>query len=73
MDVLDEAITITLRPEHLVLCPAGNRYREASVKALMKLLQKRRELTRDDRDRGEIKDLEAESAVLQRRHRKARE
>jgi hypothetical protein len=66
MDVLDEAIS--LRREHLVLCPAGNRYREASVKALMKLLEKRREVTG-----GEIKDLEAESAVLQRRHRKARE
>jgi tetratricopeptide (TPR) repeat protein len=62
VDDLDEAIS--LRRELLVLSPPGKRYRKSDVIGLVQLLVKRREATGDDRDRREIRDLEAELAAL---------
>jgi hypothetical protein len=62
VDDLDEAISH--RRELLVLLPPGNRYRKGVVNGLVQLLLKRREATGDDRDRREIRDLEAELAAL---------
>ena len=55
---LDEAIS--LRRELLVLRPPGHRYRWGSVERLWLILQRRREVTGDDRDCKEIDGLRAE-------------
>jgi tetratricopeptide (TPR) repeat protein len=60
--ILDEAIS--LRRELLILRPPGHRYRKADLKGFLHLLEMRREVTGDDRDRGEIDDVKAELAAL---------
>jgi hypothetical protein len=61
--VLDEAIS--LRHELEVFRPPGHRYRAGDVAApLVLLLEKRCEVTGDNRDCGEIDDLKAELATL---------
>jgi tetratricopeptide (TPR) repeat protein len=62
VEVLDEAIS--LRRELLILRPSGHRYRAADLQDILHLLETRQEVTGDDRDRGEIDDLEAELATL---------
>jgi hypothetical protein len=58
---LDEAIS--LRRELLLLSP-GHRYRAYFLKNLVLVLEKRHEVTGDDRDHGEIDDVKAELAPL---------
>ena len=60
VEALDEAIS--LAREGPLLCPPGHRARPDCVKFLVELLEKRREVTGDDRDCGEIEDWEAELA-----------
>jgi hypothetical protein len=63
LGVLDEAIS--LRRELLSITSSpGNIYRPGVAKRLLYLLEKRREVTGDDRDYGEIEDLEAELAAF---------
>ncbi|KAJ2926451.1 hypothetical protein H1R20_g10648, partial [Candolleomyces eurysporus] len=59
VEVLDEVIS--LGREVLAFCPP--RYRVSAAKHLVWLLKKWRDVTGDDRDCGEIKDLQAELAA----------
>ncbi|KAJ2924464.1 hypothetical protein H1R20_g12641, partial [Candolleomyces eurysporus] len=61
VEVLDEAIS--LRRELLILHPSGHRYRAYYVISLVKILERRPEVTGDDRYCGEIEDLKAELAA----------
>ncbi|KAJ2924460.1 hypothetical protein H1R20_g12644, partial [Candolleomyces eurysporus] len=61
VEVLDEAIS--LRWELLALFPPEHRYRAYYVKSLVEILEKRPEVTGDDRYCGEIEDLKAELAA----------
>ncbi|KAJ2918703.1 hypothetical protein MD484_g1683, partial [Candolleomyces efflorescens] len=71
VEVLNEAIS--LRREHQTLRPPGHIFREASLRNLLHVLERRREVTGENRDDAEIGDVKTELAEIEEKNQEQRE